>query len=127
MFADWLNEYLHVELDGWTQTRVAKEAGISTASMSVVMSGQQKPTFDFCAKVGRALNLPPSLVMQKAGLLGQPNRSPTFRELVTLLEDWSIEEQQEILDYARYKQSRRAPRQDQQQPDDAPNSAPSTN
>jgi len=78
------------------------------------MTGQIAPTFDFCAKVARALDLPPSLVMQKAGLLGKPNRSPTFRELVMMLEDFSIEEQLDVLDYARYKQSRRARRGEEQ-------------
>jgi len=113
LLADWLNEYLRTEKDGWTQTRVAREGGISSGSMSMVMSGQIAPTFDFCAKVAHALNLPPSFVMQKAGLLGQPNRSPTFRELVSLLEELSIEEQQDLLDYALYRRSRRARRKQQ--------------
>lgn len=91
----------------------------------MVMSGQIAPTFEFCAKVARALNLPPTLVMQKAGLLGRPNRSPTFRELVTMLEDFSIEEQLDVLDYARYKQSRRARRREEQH-GAAPDSAPAT-
>ena len=124
-FADWLNEYLRTEKDGWTQTRVARQGGISTGSMSMVMTGLIAPTFDFCAKVARALNLPPTLVMQKAGLLGPPNRSPTFHELVTMLEDSSIEEQADILDYAHYRQSRRARRQEQQH-GAAPGSEPLT-
>jgi len=125
-FADWLNEYLRTEMDGWTQSRVATEAGLSTGNMSLVMNGHHEPTFEFCAKVARALNLPPTLVMQKAGLLGPPNRSSAFQELVTMLGDFSIEEQEDILDYAHYRQSRRARRQEQQH-GAAPGSEPLAN
>jgi transcriptional regulator with XRE-family HTH domain len=104
-FTIWLNA--QIEEKSWSYSELARRAGMSPSNVSMVMSEQLDPTFEFCSKVARALVLPPSLVMQKAGLLGSPNRSPTFRELMALLEDMTIEEQREILDYALYRRSKR--------------------
>ena len=122
-FVDWLNSRLKER--NWSYSELARRAGVSPSNVSMVMSEQLKPSFEFCSKISRGLNLPPSLAMQKAGLLGRPNHSPTFDELVTMLEDFSIEEQADILDYAHYRQSRRARRQEQQH-DAAPGSEPLT-
>ena len=108
-FSDWLNKQLRE--NSWSQSELARRAGISSSNVSMVLGEQLDPSFEFCSKIARALTLPPSLVMQKAGLLGIPNRSPTFRELVALIEDLPIEEQQDLLDYALYRRSRRAARE----------------
>lgn len=68
---DQLIPWLIAQLDerGWSQRELGRRAGMSQTNISLVISGQQRPTFDFCAQVARALGMHPLELFQRAGLL----------------------------------------------------------
>jgi transcriptional regulator with XRE-family HTH domain len=66
-FATWLMH--ETENRGWTNAELARRAGISPASISMVISGQKGVGLDFCLGVARALGFPPEIVLRQAGLL----------------------------------------------------------
>ena len=104
-FTSWLNERLQDR--GWSYSELGRQAGVSQGSVSLVMSEQQEPSWEFCSKIADALNLPTELVLRRAGKLPSDNESPTFRELVDLLRDMPIKEQNEVLAYALFRRNAR--------------------
>ncbi len=66
-FMDWLNSQLNQT--GWGYNELARRAGVSGSTISHIMSGRNKPGFEFCAQIARALNLSEDFVFRKAGLL----------------------------------------------------------
>lgn len=84
---DELVTYINGELErrGWTLRELARRAKLSHSSVSMVLSEQRPATWDWCAKIARALGEPPEHLFRMAGLLDQHQ----------VLEA----EQQELLDY----------------------------
>lgn len=78
-FATWLMR--EIETRGWTNAELARRAGISAASISMVVSGQKGVGLDFCLGVSRAFGQPPETVLRKAGLL------PPIPTLVSTVQD----------------------------------------
>ena len=66
-FSDWLNDELQAR--GWALNELGRRAGVSSAAVSLVMSGQRNAGPEFCRGVAVALDLPPVIVFRKAGLL----------------------------------------------------------
>lgn len=52
--------------------KLARNAGISHSSISLVLSGQRGVTAEFCQKIAGALKLPEEEVFLRAGLLTSP-------------------------------------------------------
>lgn len=67
---DWLNRELRER--GWSQRELARRAGVSGATISQVLSMQQRPTWEFCASVARALRVPVDDLFVLAGLKRPP-------------------------------------------------------
>jgi len=76
----WYNDVMHIdefqqwlkdELDKryWTYNELARQADLSSAYVSMVMTGQRNPGEKFCTGVAKALNLPISDVFRRAGIL----------------------------------------------------------
>ena len=63
----WVNS--EAEKREWNYSEVARRAGISHSSLSLVLSGQRNITFDFCAAVAKAFGERPEKVFRIAGLL----------------------------------------------------------
>lgn len=79
-FVDWLNAEL--EARGWSNSELARRAGVVPSTVSMVISGHSKPGVDFCLGVARALNEPPEKVFRLAGLLpSKPSGDPGLEEL----------------------------------------------
>lgn len=59
------------ELDrrGWSQSEAARRGGISSTSISMVISGKMNPEIKFYRGVSRAFNLPLEDVLRQAGVL----------------------------------------------------------
>lgn len=70
-FTQWLTE--RIRENGWSNNELGRRAGLSSAAVSLVMTGRQKPGLDFCRGVAVALDEPPEKVLRLAGLL--PPRS----------------------------------------------------
>ena len=66
-FVAWLWEELSARQ--WNHSELGRQAGVSHATVSTVMNGQQRPTVVFCRGVAEALNLPVEAVLRQAGLL----------------------------------------------------------
>ena len=75
-FDAWLMGEL--EQRGWSNSELARRAGVVPSTVSMILSGQNRPGFEFCVKVSRAFNLRPEAVLRRAGLL--PSLPPAVEE-----------------------------------------------
>lgn len=66
-FGDWLIGELR-ERD-WTQAKLAREAGVSAASISDVISGRRQVGKDLATAIAEALDIPVDQVFRAAGIL----------------------------------------------------------
>ena len=66
-FVPWLAGEL--ERRGWTQTELARRAGLVPSYMSMVMNSQKQPSTGFCVKVATALGMSPERVLRIGGYL----------------------------------------------------------
>lgn len=65
-FTEWLHQ--QIAQSGKTQAELAYAGDISASQISRVLSGDRNPGPDFCLGIAKALNLPPEVMFQKAGL-----------------------------------------------------------
>lgn len=101
-FVDWLQRT--IEESGLTYREIARRskrlghAGISHASISRVLSYDQKITADFCQAIARGLGMDVETVYRKAGLLPSvPEEKRERSELLDLFDTLSNEEQKRVL------------------------------
>ena len=68
------NQWLKKELSrrGWSEFRLAKEAGLSHGSVYRIGKGA-RPGWKAAGAIAAALGMPEELVFRKAGLLGEEN------------------------------------------------------
>ena len=66
-FGDWINE--QVAIRGWSFRELGRRAGKSHATISNVVAGKTKPTFDLCDGIAQAFGEKPVDVFRLAGLL----------------------------------------------------------
>lgn len=92
---------------GWTQSDLARHAGISQGSISNVLNGQRKPGVDFVLAVARALGVKPEDLYRTAGLLpAKPaavDLPPDLDEVIDLLKRLPSDERKEVLMYTRFR------------------------
>jgi transcriptional regulator with XRE-family HTH domain len=80
-FAEWLEN--QVRMRGWSYNELARQAQVSSAGVSQVMTGRQKPGVDFCNGVATALRVPADSVFRLAGLLpAAPERDERVDEIL---------------------------------------------
>jgi len=83
-FVAWIRQ----ELDrrGWTQSELCRRSGLSSATVSTVLSQRSKPGNDFCKGVARAFGIRDEEVFRRAGILDPlPPEVEEERELVLLI------------------------------------------
>ena len=91
-FTRWLQDQLD-ERD-WSQSELARQAGVSSAMISDVLSGNANPGWGFCKKVASALDLPPENVLRLAQHLDpEPEYTATRREADHVFSQLSDEDQ----------------------------------
>ena len=79
-FSMWLAQ--EAEKRGWSFSELARRSGISSAMISLVMSGQRNPGVDFCNGIARAFGVSPVTVLARAGIIPPlDDEDVTFREL----------------------------------------------
>lgn len=66
-FVNWLLS--SIDKKGWSQSELARQAGLSPSSVSDVISGRRNPGVGFCDSIAIAFKLPPEEVYRAAGLL----------------------------------------------------------
>jgi len=101
----WLNHELTRR--GWSQSELARQAGLSQSLVSKTIAGERSASADFCVKVAVALNSSPESVLRLAGILppappASPTDDSTLQELVELARTLSPDDRQQILDYVRF-------------------------
>lgn len=83
-FDDWL--IAELEARGWSNSELARRAGLVPSTVSMVVSGHNRPGLEFCVGVGRALSVPPERVLRRAGLLPSlPEEVEEEREVIGIL------------------------------------------
>jgi transcriptional regulator with XRE-family HTH domain len=63
----WLTK--SIEDKGWSLRELARRSGVSHTTISLVLTQQRLPTWDFCAQVAQVFDMPPEQVFRMAGLL----------------------------------------------------------
>lgn len=96
-FVTWLT----VEMDkrGWSNSELARRAGITPSNVSMVISGTRQPGWDFCAKIARPLGHSPEHVLRQAGLLPAlpaPDGDPLLSEILTLAKSLNADERRRL-------------------------------
>jgi len=96
----FFNDWLHDELNkrGWSNLELSKRSGVATSTISMIVSGQNKPGYNFCVRISRPLKLPPEIVLRKAGLLPKkPEDNELNEQLLFLFEKLPSEQKSLVL------------------------------
>lgn len=95
-FISWLDDRLKEK--GWTDNQLAKHAGFSHPVISKARSGIQAIGYESCIKIAKAFDLPPAVVLEKAGLLPTTTqRSVREAEAVYLFNQLPPEKQEDFI------------------------------
>lgn len=82
-FLAWLNS--EIQKKGWSNNEFARRCSLSSSYVSVILSGKNPPTWDFCASAAEALLLPADEVFRRAGLLRPTNRPEELQTIVDIM------------------------------------------
>jgi transcriptional regulator with XRE-family HTH domain len=83
-FIKWLME--EMTTNGWTNSELARRAGVVPSTVSMVLSRRQRPGLEFCVGIARALHVPPEEVLRLAGLLPPlPSTVEEEEEIIAIL------------------------------------------
>jgi len=85
-FSTWLQNEMAER--NWSQSDLARSAGLNRAVIHKIINGASKPTPETINAISHALRIPPELVFEKAGLL-TPNLdlSPIQRKILYFAKD----------------------------------------
>jgi len=99
-FVDWL--IAEIEERDWSNSELARRAGISQSTVSMIIGGQNKPGLDFCVGVARAFKVPAEYVLALAKLIPSiPEETLGVREMTYLYDRLDETGQKNILDMMR--------------------------
>ena len=86
---------------GWSQRELARRADLTSTTVSDVVNGKRKPTYEFCAAIAKPLGKRPEELFRLAGLLPQrrPDDEVTFQDFVELGLELSHEERTRVMEY----------------------------
>lgn len=105
-FVRWLNA--EIERRSWSNNELGRRADVSRSTVSLVLTGQQSPTWEFCYRVAQAFKEPPEKLFRLAGLLppAPPERDQVIQEIIDILKQLSSAERKDLLEYARFRYQR---------------------
>lgn len=109
-FLNWLDEEENKK--GWTDYRLAKEAGINPSVISNARSGKL-PGWEASLAIAKALRVDPVLVFRKVGLLPQERKiDDGLYKIKETYHTISDDEKQQLIEYADfiYEQSKKKKR-----------------
>lgn len=100
-FSLWLIEQL--EKRNWKPAELARKSGIDTGLLSRLLNRERMPGPSTCNAIAEALQLPPQVVYQVAGLMpSSPDYDEVIEEIKYLSEKVSKEKRKQILEYIRF-------------------------
>ena len=84
-FGEWMQRMM--EDRGWTGAELARQAGMSEAHISRLVSGARTPGIEACRQIAQAFAVNPLLAFSQAGLIHPDEQalSPLEQEVCTLL------------------------------------------
>lgn len=103
-FITWLTA--EMELRGWNNSELARRANLVPSTVSMVLSGQNRPGLDFCVSIAQAFQEPPEKILRQAGLLPPlpgPEEDIRFRDVLEILKRLTSEERDAVLEYANWR------------------------
>jgi transcriptional regulator with XRE-family HTH domain len=105
----WLNEQLDER--GWSFSELARRADLNSSTVSLVLSEQRNPGFEFCVKIAEALGERYPFVLELAGLVPEsPPHVHEEEETIEILRSADPVTRQTILTIIRaYKNSTSTP------------------
>lgn len=86
----------------WSYRRLAREANVSHSLISRVLSGNLKPSADFCIKMANALHVSPEIVLDKAGILQTDDVDESANEAANLVKHMTPEKRRLALHILRF-------------------------
>jgi transcriptional regulator with XRE-family HTH domain len=104
--AQRLVEWIEAERErrGWSLRRLAREAGLTPAQVSEVLSGRSRPGIRFYLGMWRAFHVSVDYLLQLAGELPPgPEENPTLRELIELARRLPAELQEDLRRYCAWR------------------------
>ena len=105
-FTPWLLKELKTR--GWRPADLAHRAGLSTGSLSNILSGNRRAGIMICKAIAQALSEPPEKLFRLAGLLPPlpaAEDEPLY-ELIETFKHLKAETRQEVLAYTRWQLQR---------------------
>lgn len=78
-FSDWL--YSQMQAKGWSQSDLARHAGVTRTAVSDVLSGRRKAGNELCSAIALALQIPPEEVFRAAGILKTKPNDPWIERM----------------------------------------------
>ena len=101
-FVNWLLDEMNSR--GWTNSELARRAGVVQSTISLTISGKSKPGPDLCSGIARALHIPPEIVFRHAGLLPPlPSPDGDYTELLSYMRRLPQAQQADVLKYAKFQ------------------------
>ncbi|MCL4300562.1 MAG: helix-turn-helix transcriptional regulator [Anaerolineae bacterium] len=99
----WLAE--ETKERGWSYRELARRAGISQSLISKILSGDTKPSINFCNKIAHALGESPEKVLRLAEILPSSqasNDDSILAELQDIVKNLPPGQRKEALRYLRF-------------------------
>lgn len=106
-FFDWLN--IELAQRGWSYRELGKRAGFSSGTVSMVINGKNKISWEFCAGVALAFKVPAEPIFRLAGLLPllpAPASDPILQEILEVTKQLDANDREELLAYAKLRYQR---------------------
>lgn len=101
-FSEWLQDQLDER--GWRQKDLVNSTGIYSSYITHILQNKHLPRPKFCRSIARGLDLQEEVVFLQAGHLSPKNYSDSDLEYWTsVFSQLSIHDQQELIEYARFK------------------------
>lgn len=105
-FSQWLQNELTAR--GMSQADLARKSGLTTGAISNLINDVRHPSVEALLAIAKALKLPADALFRIAGILPETaETSVEDEELLFLFNQLSTNDQQELLEIARMKVSRR--------------------
>jgi len=95
-FRHWIKE--EIDRRYWTYNELARQADLSSAFVSMVMTGQRNPGEKFCHGIAKAFDLPIDDIFRRAGILPPiPDLDANAEAMLHLFRNLPESEQERVL------------------------------
>lgn len=104
MFMEF-TEFIHSEMEkrGWSQADLARQTGMTTGGVSMLLNQTRRPGPDTLLVLARVFQIPPEIIFRSAGLLPPVPESTEDKSTIDyLFNQLSREGRKDLISYARF-------------------------